>query len=415
MSNSTLNQRLRKITPGGVNSPFRSFQAVGGEPPVMVRGQGARVQDADGRSYLDLCGAWGPLILGHSHPVVREAVEEAASSGVIFGAPTPWEADLAELVQQALPSMQMVRFVNSGAEAVASALRVARGNTRRSRILKFEGCYHGHVESLDSSGAEAVGLGGPLAMGASPGAAQETLVGHFNDIASLEEIFRKHGSELAAAILEPITGSMGVITVQDEFLDRLAHLCHDNGSLVIFDEVLSGFRVALGGAQQHLGFSPDLTCLGKALGGGLPIGAYGGRAQLMSQVAPLGPIYQAGTFCGNPVSMKAGTACLRALMQPGQFPEFIERANSFQKELQQRCPQLTVQGVGGLFSVHFGPKLHSHVDLDKVDQQAFAEFYHRALALGLYLPPSCLDAACLSLVHSPELLQEAISLIERAL
>jgi glutamate-1-semialdehyde 2,1-aminomutase len=409
------NQLLRSVIPGGVNSPFRSFQAVGGEPPVMVHGSGAYVGDIDGNRYLDLCGGWGPLILGHSSPLISTAVQEALESGVLFGSPTPWELEFAQLVREIMPSMQRLRFVNSGAEAVASALRVARGVTRRPRILKFEGCYHGHVEALDSAGLEAESLGGALAVGASPGAANETLVAIFNDIESVRSLFAQHPDQIAGVIIEPITGSMGVIEVNATFLEQLAALCADHGSLLIFDEVLSGFRVALGGAQARLNFSPDLTCLGKALAGGLPIGAYGGKQQYMDQVAPLGPIYQAGTFCGNPVSMRAGTACLQELSRPGVFQALEALGRKFYASLQSLSADLQVRGSGGLFSLHFGPPIHDHRDLTRIDLPRFARFYHSMLDLGVYLPPSCLDAACISLAHRPADLDASLDLFAQAL
>ncbi|CAN0361749.1 unnamed protein product, partial [Phaeothamnion confervicola] len=283
--NAQVFAELKEITPGGVNSPFRAFQQVEGEPPIIERGQGCYVFDVEGTRYFDLCCAWGPVVLGHNHPAISRAVQEALAHGPIFGAPTRWELDCARAVRNALPSMEQVRFVNSGAEAVASCLRVARGVTRRPRIMKFEGGYHGHVECLDSAGAEAEELGGPLALGASPGAAAETLVATYNDLASVEQLFSQYPGEIAAVIVEPVTGSMGVIVPEPGFLQGLKDVCSRHGSLLIFDEVLSGFRVGYGGAQGLLGITPDLTSLGKALAGGLPIGAYGGRQELMSQVA----------------------------------------------------------------------------------------------------------------------------------
>ncbi len=409
------NQLLRSVIPGGVNSPFRSFQAVGGEPPVMVHGAGAYVGDIDGNRYLDLCGGWGPLILGHSSPIIQTAVQEALESGVLFGSPTPWELEFAQLVRETMPSMEKLRFVNSGAEAVASSLRVARGVTRRPRILKFEGCYHGHVEALDSAGLEAEGLGGPLAVGASPGAASETLVAIFNDIDSVKSLFAQYPDQIAGVIIEPITGSMGVVEVDPTFLSQLAALCADQGALLIFDEVLSGFRVALGGAQARLNFTPDLTCLGKALAGGLPIGAYGGKQKYMDQVAPLGPIYQAGTFCGNPVSMRAGTACLQELSRPGVFQALEALGKRFYASLEKLSPDLQVRGAGGLFSLHFGPPIRDHRDLSRIDLPRFARFYHYLLDAGVYLPPSCLDAACLSLAHRFTDLESVLPLFEQAI
>ena len=401
MSNLALFQQLCQRIPGGVNSPFRAFQAVGGTPPVLRRGQGPWIWDVEDRRYLDLCCAWGPLMLGHSHPVIRQAALEALEDGTVFGASTPWEGRLAEAIYEACPSMELVRLVNSGAEAVASALRVARGCTRRPRILKFEGCYHGHVECLDSAGLEARELGGPLALGASPGSAAETLVATFNDLDSVSRLLEQHPQEVAAIIVEPIPGSMGVVAPKAEFLPGLRQLCDQHQVLLIFDEVLSGCRVARGGAQQLFQVQPDLTCLGKALAGGMPVGAYGGQRRWMEQVAPLGSIYQAGTFCGNPLTVRCALANLNYLAQPGTYEHLAELTDYLVRPLRQLDSQLQVVAFPGMFGFYFAPHpIESHHDLETVDLERFSQLFHHLLDRGIYLPPSCLDAAGLSLVHT---------------
>lgn len=405
-------QRLKHRIPGGVNSPFRAFDLVGGEPRVLERGRGARFWDVDGNEYLDLCGAWGPLVLGHAHPAVVAAVKAAAEDGVIFGAPNRYELELAEAVHRCLPSMESLRFVNSGAEAVMSSLRVARSVTRRTRIMKFEGCYHGHVGVLDSVGREATEQGGSLALGISPQASAETVIARFNDLESVEACFKKYPGEIACLITEPVTGSMGVIPPLPGFLEGLRELCDRHGALLIFDEVLTGFRVALGGAQGLYGVRPDLTCLGKALGGGLPVGAYGGRRELMERLSPLGPIYQAGTFCGNPVTMRAGLAALQVYSEPG----FYERLDRLTERLQEGWrdfePELVFQRVGSMFSVGFGvERLVDHKDAHQLDTERFSKFFHGLLEQGVYLPPSTWDAAAVSAAHTEADIDE---ILERA-
>jgi glutamate-1-semialdehyde 2,1-aminomutase len=389
---------LQEIIPGGVNSPFRSFKEVGGTPPVLARGRGSRVWDVDGREYLDLLCAWGPLVLGHSHPAIVQAVREALEDGTIFGAPTAWELELARLVRRCYPSMEMVRFVNSGAEAVASALRVARAATGRSRILKFEGNYHGHVECLDAAGQEADDLGGPLKLGASPALAAETLIARYNDLNSVEALPL---NEVAAIILEPVTGSMGVIEPPRAFLEGLRDQCRKHGCLLIFDEVLCGFRVALGGAQERSGVQADLTCLGKALAGGLAVGAFGGARRYMDLLAPVGTVYQAGTFCGNPLTVRAGIAALTAYSQPG-FYDHLEALTDRLGSLLHRLG-VTYQKAGSLFSLGFGVReIRDDRDAARVDRELYARFFHGMLERGIYLPPSTGDAACVSSAHTLE-------------
>lgn len=400
-------QALCEVFPRGVNSPFRAFDLVGGRPPVLVKGAGSRVWDQDGREYLDLCCAWGPLVLGHAHPAVVEAACAAVRDGALFGAPTPWELELGELLRDLLPSMEMMRLVNSGAEAVMSALRVARAATGRPRVLKFQGCYHGHVECLDALDARVP----PLGTGASPGAASETVLAVFNDLESVE---RALDEEVAAVIVEPVTGSMGVIEPADGFLSGLRELCDRNGSLLIFDEVLTGFRVSLGGAQERYSVRPDLTCLGKALGGGFAVGAYGGRRELMANLAPRGPVYQAGTFSGNPVTVRAAIAALTLYRQPG----LLEGIEGLARRLAEgwRSLGLVVGQVGSMFSVGFGVEgLRDHRDAERLDTERFAKFFHGLLSRGVYLPPSCHDAACLSAAHTEDDVDRVLALSAQVL
>jgi len=416
LNNEHTYQQLCRRIPGGVNSPFRAFQAVGGTPPILCRGEGSRVWDIEGKEYVDFCCAWGPLMLGHSHPTLKAALHQAIEEGCVFGASTPWELDFAEAISQAYPSMQMLRLVNSGAEAVASALRVARGVTRRPRILKFEGCYHGHVECLDSVGIEAEELGGALALGASPASAQETLIAEFNNLESVSDLLQSCGSEIAAIIVEPIPGSMTVVRPEPEFLSGLRTLCDQHQVLLIFDEVLSGCRVALGGAQEIFGIQPDLTCLGKALAGGMPIGAYGGKREFMEQVAPLGPIYQAGTFCGNPLTVRCGLANLQYLGQPNRYSQLAALTEDLCGRLRGLDPQLQVVAYPGMFGLYFAPQpVTSHRQLASVDQPRFAKLFHHLLQGGFYLPPSCLDAAGLSLVHTSQEIEEFVTLLAKGL
>lgn len=392
--------QLRQVIPGGVNSPFRAFGQVGGFPPVITKGVGAYVYDVDDNVYLDLVCGWGPLLMGHSHPHVVAAVQEAAKYGTLFGASTTWELQLANMVRSAFPSIEMIRFVNSGAEAVNSALRVARSARNRARILKFEGCYHGHVECLDASGLEAEEAGGPLALGASPGAAAETVIARYNDLESVKKVIEAYPEEIAAILLEPVTGSMGVIPPAPGFLQGLRDICDDTGILLIFDEVLTGFRVARGGAQERYGVKADLTCLGKAISGGLAMGAYGGKAELMQRVSPTGPIYQAGTYCGNPISVRGAIASLELAFEPGLY-ERLETLSQRLVDGFKQIPGLMAQNVGSMFSIGFGPaKLVDHTDAAKLDTKKFAEFFHAMLQRRIYWPPSTFDAACISGVHT---------------
>lgn len=415
ISNLSCFQQLCEVIPGGVNSPFRAFTAVGGTPPVLQKGQGARVWDVEGRSYLDFCCAWGPLMLGHAHPALILAARAALEDGCVYGASTPWEGEFARLIRDAYPSMEQVRLVNSGAEAVGSALRVARGATRRPRILKFEGCYHGHVECLDGSGLEAEELGGALALGASPGSAAETLIADFNSLASAQQQLECHPGEVAAVIVEPIPGSMSVVRPDPEFLPGLRELCDRHGALLIFDEVLSGSRVARGGAQELFGVRPDLTCLGKALAGGMPVGAYGGARIWMKHVAPLGSVYQAGTFCGNPVTVRSGLANLQLLAEPDFYPRQQRLTARLQAGVEALGSGLRCVAYPSMFALYYAPQeIRNHHDLPRVDLARFARLFARLLQDGMYLPPSCLDAAGLSSAHTEDDVDALLAALQQA-
>ena len=379
---------------------MRAYRSVGGTPPFIARGQGAHIFDADGNEYIDYIGSWGPLILGHRHPAVLDAVTEALTRGTSFGAPTEQEIDLAELVQQMVPSIEMVRLVNSGTEATMSALRVARGFTGRDITVKFDGCYHGHVDSLlVKAGSGVATLGLPDSPGVPKGFSDTTITAPYNDVPALEEIFRVHGPKIAAVIVEPVCGNMGCIPPAEGFHQALRRITADNGSLLIFDEVMTGFRVAAGGAQQLYGIRPDLTTLGKVIGGGLPIAAYGGRRDIMSYVAPSGPIYQAGTLSGNPLAVNAGLAVLRHL---NAHPEIYTRLEEATAELAAAAPAgITVNRVGSMMTWFFTEQpVRSADDARRCDTKRFGRFFHAMLERGIYLPPSQFEALFVSAAHS---------------
>jgi glutamate-1-semialdehyde 2,1-aminomutase len=403
----------QEVIPGGVNSPVRAWQAVGLGPRMLVKGEGARVQDADGNSYLDFVGSWGPLILGHAHPQVVAAVQEAAARGTSFGAPTPAEVELAQLLVAAVPSLEMVRLVNSGTEACMSVLRLARGATGRGRVIKFDGCYHGHADAfLVAAGSGVLTQAIPGSPGVPPEIAGLTLSLPYNDLEAVRRAAAQYRGEIAAVIVEPVAGNMGVVPPGEGFLKGLRALCDQEGILLIFDEVITGFRVAWGGAQARYGVMPDLTCLGKIMGGGLPVGAYGGRRALMSQMAPSGPIYQAGTLSGNPVAVAAGLATLKALRQPGGYETLEERGAWLARELQaaaaRRGVPLTVNRVGSMLTLFFTDSPVTNLaQAQKSDLNRFRRFFQGMLAAGIYLPPSQFEALFISLAHRPEDLEAA--------
>jgi glutamate-1-semialdehyde 2,1-aminomutase len=395
-------ERAQRVIPGGVNSPVRAFRSVGGNPPFIARGEGSHIFDIDGNEYIDYVGSWGPLLLGHRHPAIVEAVRQALETGTSFGAPTERETELAEAIRDAVPSMEMVRLVNSGTEATMSAIRVARGFTGRELTVKFEGCYHGHVDSLlVKAGSGMATLGIADTQGVPKGFTDTTLPLPFNSVDGVEAAFRTHGERIASVIVEPVVGNMGCVPPQPGFLEALREITARHGALLILDEVMTGFRVAYGGAQARFGIRPDLTTLGKVIGGGLPIGAYGGRADIMSRVAPVGPVYQAGTLSGNPLAVAAGLAMLRYLKtHPEVYGELETRSAAIAGAAP---PDVTVNRVGAMFTWFFTDQPVTDWDSAKrADTSMFAAFHRRMLEQGIYLPPSQFEAAFVSAAHTDE-------------
>ncbi len=403
-----LYRQAEEVIPGGVNSPVRSCRAVGTNPLFITRGQGSKIFDVDGNGYIDYVGSWGPLILGHAHPEVVAAVKAAAELGTSFGIPTTMEVELAQMITELVPSMEMVRMVNSGTEATMSAIRLARGYTGRSKIIKFDGCYHGHADALlIKAGSGAATLGIPGSAGVPTDFVRHTLSLKFNDLDQVAAVLQKQGQEVAAIIIEPVAGNMGVVPPKPEFLEGLRFWCDETGALLIFDEVMTGFRVALGGAQALYGVQPDLTCLGKVIGGGLPVGAYGGRREIMSQVAPLGEVYQAGTLSGNPLAVTAGLTTLKMLSKHGVYEELEERSSYLFNEMNGLAAKhkvvATMNRVGSMGSLFFTNQ--AVVDFDSAltsDTQRFARMFCAMLARGVYLAPSQFEAAFVSLAHDQE-------------
>ncbi len=399
-------KRALDLMPGGVNSPVRAFRAVGGDPVFIARGQGSQITDVDGKRYIDYVLSWGPLILGHCHPEVVEALAAVLKTGTSFGACTAAEVELAERLREAFPSVERVRLVNSGTEATLSALRVARAATGRDKILKFEGCYHGHGDSLlVKAGSGVATLGLPDSPGVPAALAQLTVTVPYNDVAALEEAFRTHRNQIAAAIVEPVAGNMGCVLPQPGFLEKLRTLTAEQGTVLIFDEVMTGFRVAYGGAQQLYGIRPDLTTLGKVIGGGLPVGAYGGQAALMDRVAPAGPVYQAGTLSGNPLAVAAGLKTLEILRRPGVYARLEalgENLAAGWKEVAAKAAvSLTVNRVGSMLTAFFtGEPVTDYAGAKKSNTAAFGRFFRALLERGVYWPPSQFEAAFLSLSHN---------------
>jgi glutamate-1-semialdehyde 2,1-aminomutase len=410
----------QRVLPGGVNSPVRAFRAVGGVPRFIARGEGAWLVDADGNRYLDLVLSWGPLILGHAHPEVLSAVIEAAERGTTYGAPTELEVRLAERVVATFPGMQMIRFVSTGTEAVMSAVRLARAATRRKLIVKFDGCYHGHSDALlAAAGSGVATLGLPDSPGVTPATVADTLVVSYNDLAAVETVFASRGSEIAAVLVEPVAGNMGVVPPVPGFLPGLRAVTHRYGALLVFDEVMSGWRVHPQGAQVLYGVEPDLTCLGKVIGGGLPAAAYGGARELMELIAPAGPVYQAGTLSGNPVAMAAGLATLDVLSRPGVWQDAADWAQRAAMAITLAAEQaglpLTVQRVGTMFTPFFTDKpVRSFAEAKHSDAAAYAAFFHAMLDHGVYLPPSGFEAAFASTVHGPAELDQLDSALRNA-
>jgi glutamate-1-semialdehyde 2,1-aminomutase len=418
--NQQLFEQSLKLIPGGVNSPVRAFRSVGGTPVFFKRGQGAYVWDEDDKRYIDYVGSWGPMILGHAHPAVIEAVREAAGNSLSFGAPTARELEMAELLIKLVPSMEQVRLVSSGTEATMSAIRLARGFTGRSKIVKFEGCYHGHADALlVKAGSGALTFGQPSSAGVPPEVAANTLTLSYNDIAGVEALFSQIGNEIACVIVEPVAGNMNLIVPAPGFLEALRAQCSKHGAVLILDEVMTGFRVALGGAQAHYGIKPDLTTLGKVIGGGLPVGAFGGRADIMQCLAPVGPVYQAGTLSGNPVAVAAGLTTLKLVQEAGFYDRLAARTRQLVEGLSDVAKEAGVsfsaQSVGGMFGVYFSEKCPvSYAEVMQSDKEAFNRFFHVMLDEGVYLAPSAFEAGFVSAAHGDAEIANTLEAARRA-
>ncbi len=419
--NKELFQRAQARIPAGVNSPVRAFRAVGGTPLFFERASGAYLWDANGKRYVDYVGSWGPMVAGHTHPEVVEAVQAAAGRALSFGAPTEDEIELAELICDLVPSIEMVRLVSSGTEATMSAIRLARGYTGRAAIVKFEGCYHGHADGLlVKAGSGALTFGQPSSAGVPEDIAKHTVVLDYNDTAQLEALFAARGAEIACVIVEPVAGNMNLILPAPGFLEALREQCTLHGAVLIFDEVMTGFRVALGGAQARYGVRPDLTTLGKVIGGGLPVGAFGGRRDIMQKIAPLGPVYQAGTLSGNPVAVAAGIATLRLVTRPGFVKGIEDTTRALTEGLvalgkSARVP-LSAQCVGSMFGIYFSASPPSgFAEIMRSDRERFNTFFHSMLERGVYLAPSAFEAGFVSSAHGPAEIEATLAAAKEAL
>ena len=413
--NDELFARAQRTIPAGVNSPVRAFRSVGGTPRFFTRGEGAYLWDADDKRYIDYVGSWGPAILGHAHPETVRAVRDTALHGLSFGAPTEIEIDMAETLCRLLPSMEMVRLVSSGTEATMTALRLARGYTGRSKIVKFEGCYHGHGDSLlVKAGSGALTFGQPSSAGVPASIAGETLVLAYNDLDDVSNAFKVHPGEIAGIIVEPVAGNMNLVAPAPGFLQGLRQLCDRHGAVLIFDEVMTGFRLHLQGAQGLYGVAPDLTTLGKVIGGGMPVGAFGGRRAIMEKIAPLGPVYQAGTLSGNPVAVAAGLATLAAVQAQGFYDRLAQRTQQLTTGLasaaQRAGVEFSAQSIGGMFGLYFSPRVPAtFAEVMACDKDAFNRFFHRMLEAGMYLAPSAYEAGFVSAAHSAADIESTIA------
>lgn len=412
----------KKVIPGGVNSPVRAFKSITDMDPLFIdRGEGAMIYDVDGNGYVDYVGSWGPLILGHRHPEVVEALSKCLEKGTSFGAPTELETELAREIINAVPSIEMVRLVNSGTEATMSALRLARGYTGRNKILKFEGCYHGHADFLlIKAGSGALTTGVPTSPGVPPSTAENTINAPFNDIETCKKIFEMEGPDIAAVIVEPVAGNMGVVPPKPGFLEGLRKLTQQYGTLLIFDEVMTGFRVSYGGAQELYGVEPDLTCLGKIIGGGLPVGAYGGKKAIMEHVSPAGPVYQAGTLSGNPLAVTAGLTTLKVLKREGVYRQLEEKSARLAQGLKEAAREagypVTVNRVGSMLCTFFTEQpVTDYTTACSSDTEAFSTFFKAMLQQGIYLAPSQFEAAFVSLAHTDEHIEKTIDAAKNAL
>ena len=418
--NQALFDRALQSIPGGVNSPVRAFRAVGGTPKFLVRGEGPRVWDADGRAYIDYVGSWGPLVMGHAYAPAVAAVAGAAAQGLSFGAPTEIEVEMCELLRQCVPGMDLVRLVSSGTEATMSALRLARGHTGRDLIVKFEGCYHGHADSLlVKAGSGALTLGQPSSGGVPADTAKHTLVLDYNDSEALARCFGEQGERIAAVIVEAVAGNMNLVAPRAGFLEAARALCSRHGAVLIFDEVMTGFRVAPGGAQEKFGIKPDLTTLGKVIGGGMPVGAFGGRRDIMEKIAPLGGVYQAGTLSGNPVALAAGLATLRGLLAPGVFDGIAQAAASLVQGLEDAAKKrgivFSAQSVGSMIGLYFrATPPASFAEVMQCDKDRFNRFFHAMLDEGVYLAPSAYEAGFVSAAHGKAEIEATIAAAGRA-
>ena len=413
--NDSLFARAQRSTPGGVNSPVRAFRSVGGTPRFITRAEGPYFWDADGKRYIDYIGSWGPAIVGHAHPEVIKAVQAAAANGLSFGAPTEGEILMAEEICKLVPSIEMVRLVSSGTEAAMSALRLARGVTGRDLVIKFEGCYHGHADSmLVKAGSGLLTFGNPTSSGVPADFAKHTMVLDYNDSAQLEDAFSNMGDRIAAVIVEPVAGNMNLLRATSEFLQTMRRLCTQHGAVLMFDEVMSGFRVALGGAQSLYGIQPDMTVLGKVIGGGLPVAAFGGRADMMKHLAPLGPVYQAGTLSGNPVAVAAGMTTLKLVQQPGFYDKLGAQTRKLVDGLAVAAKELGVafsaDAVGGMFGIYFSEHVpENYAQIMAGNKERFNQFFHAMLDAGVYLAPSAFEAGFVSAMHSDTVIDETLA------
>lgn len=422
MSQAEQFKQAQQHIPGGVNSPVRAFKGVGGDPVFIDRAAGANFWDTDGKKYIDYVGSWGPMILGHAHPEVIETVKQAAEKGLSFGAPTVIETQMADKICGIMPSMDMVRMVSSGTEATMSAIRLARGFTGRDTIVKFEGCYHGHSDSLlVKAGSGALTLGVPSSPGVPASLAEHTLTVSFNDIDQVREVFKQQGDKIACIIVEPVAGNMNCIPPVPGFLEGLREICDEYGSVLIFDEVMTGFRVALGGAQELYNIKPDLTTLGKVVGGGMPVGAFGGRRDIMEHIAPLGPVYQAGTLSGNPIAMAAGLKTLELISAPGFYDALSNKVNKLVDGIVQQAKiagvAMTGNTVGGMFGLFLtdADKVSNFEQVTQCDIEGFKSFFHGMLAEGIYIAPSAYEAGFVSSMHSDDDIQASIDAAAKVL
>ena len=414
-------EKAQKVIPGGVNSPVRAFKGVGGTPVFIEKAEGAYITDSDGKRYIDYVGSWGPMVLGHNHPAIIDAVLKAVPNGLSFGAPTESEITLAELVCKLVPSIELVRMVSSGTEATMSAIRLARGYTGRDKIIKFEGCYHGHSDSLlVKAGSGALTLGQPSGPGVPADFAKHTITCTYNDLDSVKQAFEQYPTEIACLIVEPVAGNMNCVPPKEGFLQGLRELCDQYGTVFIIDEVMTGFRVSLGGAQAYYDVKPDLTTLGKIIGGGMPVGAFGGKREIMEAIAPTGPVYQAGTLSGNPIAMAAGLACLTELSKAGNEEKLAEKTKTLAEGLKALAIKhnvpFVVQYVGGMFGLFFTEQTEvtSFQEVMKCDAAKFNRFFHLMLEQGIYLAPSAFEAGFMSLAHSDADIEATLQAADKA-